>query len=86
VATVVVLAVVVVFTVGVVAGVILLVSVASRREDRRRLSTEAPGRGSAAARLLTRLYIRRYGPEPLPGDERSHREPDATDPPSRPAR
>ena len=69
-----VLAVVVVFVAGVIVGVIALVSVASRREDRRwHLGLEAPDRFTAAGRYLTRLTIRRPGrrsvSEPGPDDE-----------------
>lgn len=55
----------VIFTFGMITGVICLVSLASRREDRRaRLSREAPDRMTQAGRLLTGLYVRR------PGDDR----------------
>lgn len=69
-----VLAVVIVFATGAIAGVIALVSVASRREDRRwHLGLEAPDRFTAAGRYLTRLTIRRPGGRrvsgPGPGDE-----------------
>ena len=61
-----VLAIGVVFITGMITGVIFLVSLASRREDRRaRLSREAPDRVTQAGRLLTGLYVRR------PGDETS---------------
>lgn len=57
-----VLAISVVFITGVITGVIFLVSLASRREDRRaRLSREAPDRVTGAGRLLTGLYVRRPG-------------------------
>jgi hypothetical protein len=56
------LAIGVIFTFGVITGVICLVSLASRREDRRaRLSHEAPDRVTQAGRLLTGLYVRRPG-------------------------
>jgi hypothetical protein len=59
----------VVFIFGVVMGVVLLVSLASRREDRRaRLSREAPDRVAHAGRLLTGLYVRR------PGEDLSRRD------------
>jgi hypothetical protein len=59
---VVVLAVVIIFFIGMISGVVLLVSVASRREDKRlRLSREAPDRMTNAARYLTSLYVRREG-------------------------
>jgi hypothetical protein len=59
----------VVFIFGVLTGVVLLVSLASRREDRRaRLSREAPDRVTHAGRLLTGLYVRR------PGDDRNRRD------------
>ena len=55
-----VLAVVVVFVAGAIVGVIVLVSVASRREDRRwHLGLEAPDRLTAAGRYLTMLTIHR---------------------------
>jgi hypothetical protein len=58
------LAIGVVFLIGVITGAILLVSVASLREDRRaRLSREAPDRVTHAGRLLTNLYVRRTGDE-----------------------
>jgi hypothetical protein len=56
------LAIGVVFVMGVITGIVLLVSLASRREDRRaRLSREAPDRIAQAGRLLTNLYVRRPG-------------------------
>jgi len=56
------LAIGVVFTTGVITGIVFLVSVASRREDRReRLSREAPDRWALAGRFLTGLYVRRPG-------------------------
>ncbi|HTS95402.1 MAG TPA: hypothetical protein VMI33_02190 [Streptosporangiaceae bacterium] len=56
------LAIAVVFTTGVVTGIVCLVSVASRREDRRaRLSREAPDHWTLAGRFLTGLYVRRPG-------------------------
>jgi hypothetical protein len=66
------LAISVVFAMGVVTGIVLLVSLASRREDRRvKLSREAPDRIAKAGRLLTNLYVRR------PGDDRpEHAYPD----------
>jgi hypothetical protein len=52
----------VVFLFGVITGAVLLVSLASRREDRRlKLSREAPDRVTHAGRLLTGLYVRRVG-------------------------
>jgi hypothetical protein len=52
----------VIFTTGAITGIVFLVSLASRREDRRaRLSREAPNRTTNAARLLTGLYVRRPG-------------------------
>jgi hypothetical protein len=57
-----VLAIGVIFTFGAITGIVCLVSLASRREDRRvRLSREAPDRMTQAARLLTGLYVRRPG-------------------------
>lgn len=51
-----------VFSFGVITGAILLVSLASHREDRRaRLSREAPDHISLAGRFLTGLYVRRPG-------------------------
>ncbi|HEY7144084.1 MAG TPA: hypothetical protein VH637_07540 [Streptosporangiaceae bacterium] len=56
------LAVVIIFSIGAITGVIVLVSVASKREDKRqRLSREAPDRTTLAARSLTSLYVRRPG-------------------------
>jgi hypothetical protein len=56
------LAIGVVFFAGVVTGIVFLVSVASRREDRRdKLSREAPDSWTLAGRLLTGLYVRRPG-------------------------
>jgi hypothetical protein len=50
----------VVFTIGVITGIVFLVSWASRREDRRaRLTREAPDSVTRAGRLLTNLYVRR---------------------------
>jgi hypothetical protein len=55
----------VIFAFGVITGIIFLVSLASRREDRRaRLSREAPDRVTLAGRYLTGLYVRRPGDEP----------------------
>jgi hypothetical protein len=52
----------VVFITGVITGIVLLVSVASRREDRReKLSREAPDAWTLAGRFLTGLYVRRPG-------------------------
>ena len=59
------LAIGVVFITGIFTGIVVLVSVASRREDRRaRLSREAPDRTTLAGRFLTGLYIRRPGDDP----------------------
>ena len=59
------LAIGVIFTFGMITGVICLVSLASRREDRRaRLSREAPDRVTLAGRYLTGLYVHRPGDEP----------------------
>ena len=56
----------VIFTFGVITGIVFLVSLASRSEDRRvRLSREAPDRMTLAGRFLTGLYVRR------PGDDTS---------------
>jgi hypothetical protein len=61
-AAVTVLVIAVIFTTGAITGIVLLVSLASRREDRRvRLSREAPDRTTTAARHLTGLYVRRPG-------------------------
>jgi hypothetical protein len=67
-----VLAIGVIFAFGVITGIVVLVSLASRREDRRaKLSREAPDRMTLAGRFLTGLYVRR------PGDETSwYRHPD----------
>jgi hypothetical protein len=59
-AAIVIISVIVIFIAGVIAGMVLLVSWASIREDRRpRLSREAPDRITAAGRYVTRLDIRR---------------------------
>jgi hypothetical protein len=59
------LAIVIIFIVGAITGIVLLVSWASRREDKkRRLSVEAPDRATLAGRYLTSLYIRRPGDAP----------------------
>lgn len=61
-AAVTVLVIAVIFTTGAITGIVLLVSLASRREDRRaRLPREAPDRTTNAARNLTGLYVRRPG-------------------------
>ncbi len=70
---VVVVAIVIIFIFGMIAGVVILVSVASHREDKRlRLSREAPDRTTLAGRYLTSLYVRRPGddtaPQALPED------------------
>jgi hypothetical protein len=52
----------VVFITGAITGIIALVSVASRKEDRReKLSREAPDYWTLAGRFLTGLYVRRPG-------------------------
>jgi hypothetical protein len=56
------LAITVVFTTGVITGIVLLVSAACRKEDRsRQLSREAPNNWTQAGRFLTGLYVRRPG-------------------------
>ena len=66
------LAILIIFITGVITGIVALVSVASRREDKRwtrqrsRLSREAPDRTTLAARYLTSLYVRRPGDEVAP--------------------
>jgi hypothetical protein len=61
-AAVVVVAIVIIFVFGMIIGIVLLVSVASHREDKRlRLSREAPDRTTLAGRYLTSLYVRRPG-------------------------
>ena len=72
-AAIVVVAIVIIFIFGMIAGVVILVSVASHREDRRlRLSREAPDRTTLAGRYLTSLYVRQPGDDTarqaLPGD------------------
>jgi hypothetical protein len=70
------LAIGVVFLTGVITGTILLVSLASLREDRRaRLSREAPDRVAHAGRLLTGLYVRRPGDDVNRRDLFAHDEP-----------
>jgi len=56
-----VLAIIVVFIAGAIVGCVLLVSWASRREDKARLSREAPGRVTQAGRYVTGLHV--GGPE-----------------------
>jgi hypothetical protein len=73
---VVILAILVIFAIGVITGVVILVSLASHREDKRlRLSREAPDRTTLAGRYLTSLYVRRPGddtaPQGLPADQRT---------------
>jgi hypothetical protein len=71
------LAIGVVFFAGVITGIVFLVSVASRREDRRqKLSREAPDAWSLAGRFLTRLYVRRPGDD---GPRREYQDDDRTD-------
>jgi hypothetical protein len=58
------LAILIVFIIGMITGVVFLVSFASRKEDKRsRLSREAPDRTTLAGRYLTSLYVRRPGDE-----------------------
>jgi hypothetical protein len=73
---VVVVAIVVIFIIGMIVGIVVLVSVASHREDKRmRLSREAPDRTTLAGRYLTSLYVGRPGdaaaPQALPDDQRT---------------
>lgn len=56
-AGVVVIAMIVVFIAGAIAGAILLVSLASVREDRAKLTQRAPGRIARAGRLVTGLRV-----------------------------
>ena len=64
---VVVVAIVIIFIFGMIVGIVVLVSVASHREDKRlRLSREAPDRATLAGRYLTSLYVRRPGDDPVP--------------------
>jgi len=64
---VVVVAIVVIFIIGMIVGIVVLVSVASHREDKRlRLSREAPDRTTLAGRYLTSLYVRRPGDDAVP--------------------
>lgn len=59
------LAIGVVFSIGAITGIVMLVSLASRKEDHRaRLSREAPDGMTNAGRFLTGLYVRRPGDEP----------------------
>ena len=63
---VVVVAIVIIFIFGMIVGIVILVSVASHREDKRlRLSREAPDRTTLAGRYLTSLYVRRPEMTPL---------------------
>jgi hypothetical protein len=63
-----------VFLAGVVAGIVVMVSIGIRREERDFLRTglvsmtrRAPGRASDSARSLTSLYVgRRTDPDPAP--------------------
>jgi len=82
------LAIGVVFTTGVITGIALLVSLASRKEGRgARLSREAPDRVTLAGRFLTGLYVRRPGDDPHDHDDyqaghsRPHRGPRASSEP-----
>ena len=59
--TVLAITIIVVFIAGVITGGIVLVSLASRREDRRRLSREAPSRLTQAGRYVTGLRV--VGPD-----------------------
>jgi len=59
---------IVVFLAGMVAGGVLLVSIASRSEDRRRLSREAPTRFTQAGRWVTGLRV--GGPDSYRGRRR----------------
>ncbi len=64
---VVVVAIVIIFVFGMIIGIVLLVSVASHREDKRlRLSREAPDRATQAGRYLTSLYVHRPGDDVAP--------------------
>ena len=64
---VVVIVIVVIFVFGMIVGIVLLVSIASRREDKKlRLSREAPDRTTLAGRYLTSLYVRRPGDDTVP--------------------
>ena len=72
----VVVAILVIFAFGVITGIVILVSVASHREDKRlMLSREAPDRTTLAGRYLTSLYVRRPGddtaPQRAPDDQRT---------------
>ncbi len=65
----VVVAIVIIFIFGMIAGIVILVSVASHREDKRlRLSREAPDRTTLAGRYLTSLYVRQPGDDAAPTD------------------
>jgi hypothetical protein len=65
-----VLAIIVIFTAGMIAGVIILVSAASRREDRAgHVLPAAPDRLSLAGRYLSGLYVRRRNSERALGDD-----------------
>lgn len=71
-----VLLIAVIFTTGAITGIVLMVSLASRREDRRaRLSREAPDRTTNAARCLTGLYVRRPGDDERYSRRRARRKP-----------
>lgn len=50
-------AVLAIFTAGGITGAVLLVSLASRREDRRTLSHKAPNRIALAGRFVTGLRV-----------------------------
>jgi hypothetical protein len=72
----VVVAIGIIFIFGMIVGIVILVSVASHREDKRlRLSVEAPDRTTLAGRYLTSLYVRRPGeataPQVLPDDRQA---------------
>jgi hypothetical protein len=73
------LAIGVIFFTGVITGTVFLVSVASRREDRRaKLSREAPDAWTLAGRFLTSLYVRRPGDD-SPQHQHQHPDDDRTD-------
>jgi hypothetical protein len=78
-AAVTVLAIAAIFITGAITGSVLLVTLASRREDRRpRLSEHAPDRTTTAGRLLTRLYVRRHS-DTYPYDYPAERTPELLD-------
>ncbi len=73
-------AAVVTFLAGAITGAILLVSLASLREDRNRLSRKAPDRVAMAGRFVTGLRVADPGTVPARRGRRSDRQVTMTGP------